>query len=59
MEISGRILWPILSFLTQMYMFHAFRCFSSYEVGSYVTYGVPLISGKHSSDEDNDSIQEM
>ena len=42
-----------------MYMFHAFRCFSSYEVGSYVTYGVPLISGKHSSDEDNDSIQEM
>ena len=42
-----------------MYMFRAFRCFSSYAVGSYVAYGVPLASSKHSSDKDNDSVQEM
>ena len=50
---------PFLSFLTQMYMFRAFRCFSSYAVGSYVAYGEPLASSKHSSDKDNDSVQEM
>ena len=42
-----------------MYMFRAFRCFSSYAVGSYVAYGEPLASSKHSSDKDNDSVQEM
>ena len=40
-------------------MFRAFRCFSSYAVGSYVAYGEPLASSKHSSDKDNDSVQEM
>ena len=50
---------PFLSLLTQMYMFRTFRCFSSYAVGSYVAYGEPLASCKHSSDKDSDSVQEM
>ena len=59
-EISGRIIFvPHFFLLTQMYMFHAFRCFSSYAVGSYVAYGEPLASSKHSSDKDSDSVQEM
>lgn len=35
------------------------RCFSSYAVGSYVAYGEPLASCKHSSDKDSDSVQEI